>query len=79
MALIQDDNADVRLEAIRAITYQQRGSEMILQALVERLHDAEEDVSAAAMDQLYQLFQQPRNLTLLISFFGEKERRRRRA
>ena len=65
MALIQDDNADVRLEAIRAITYQQRGSGMILQALVERLHDTEEDVSAAAVEELYQLFRQPRNVTMI--------------
>jgi HEAT repeat protein len=50
--MLRDTNPDVRLVAIRGIGSALRRSPVILQALVERLHDPEEDVCIAAIEVL---------------------------
>jgi HEAT repeat protein len=46
---LRDTNPDVRLLAIEAIGYGLQQSPLILEALIERLHDPEEDICIAAI------------------------------
>ena len=53
--ILADPDPDIRLRVIPAIGYKLRESPVVLQALVERLHDPEEDVCIAAIEALGQI------------------------
>jgi HEAT repeat protein len=52
---LRDTNPDVRLDAIQEIGYKLQQSPLILEALIERLHDPEEDICIAAIAALGQI------------------------